>query len=137
MPVGMGVGLLGRLILSLLMVLLTLLSSAVPVRAADVAVILSADVDAYSEALKGFKAALRHKIVAEYSMDGDFDRGRKQVSEISAKVKPDLIFAVGICLIAFGLGGPASKLRYVMTACGMYRDSHNTKFFRKSCRSLS
>jgi putative ABC transport system substrate-binding protein len=29
-------------------------------------------------------------------MDGDFDRGRKQVSEISAKVKPDLIFAVGI-----------------------------------------
>jgi hypothetical protein len=26
------------------------------------------------------------------------------------------IFAVGICLLAFGFGGPASKLRYVMTA---------------------
>jgi len=76
--------------------LVSLLFSAFPAFAADVAVILSADVDAYSEALKGFKAAVHHKVVAEYSMEGDFDRGRKQVSEISAKVRPDLIFAVGI-----------------------------------------
>jgi putative ABC transport system substrate-binding protein len=29
-------------------------------------------------------------------MDGDLDRGRKQLAEIETKVKPDLIFAVGI-----------------------------------------
>lgn len=27
------------------------------------------------------------------------------------------IFAVGVCLLAFGMGGPDSKLRYLMTAC--------------------
>lgn len=96
MPIGAGLDLLSRSILCLLAVALLTLSTAVPVRAADAAVILTADVDAYSDALKGFKAALRHKIVAEYSMEGDFDRGRKQVSEIRAKVKPDLIFVVGI-----------------------------------------
>jgi putative tryptophan/tyrosine transport system substrate-binding protein len=96
-PVWAGPGPFGRLIVCFLMaVLVSLLSSTIPVLAADVAVILSADVDAYSDSLKGFKAALRHKIVAEYNMEGDFDRGRKQVSEISAKVKPDLIFVVGI-----------------------------------------
>ncbi|MGH7415046.1 MAG: ABC transporter substrate-binding protein [Candidatus Rokuibacteriota bacterium] len=92
-----GLGPLGRAIPCLLaLAFASLLGSANPVQAADVAVILSADVDAYSEALKGFKAALRHRIVAEYSMEGDFDRGRRQVAEISAKIKPDLIFAVGI-----------------------------------------
>lgn len=70
--------------------------SATAVAAADVAVVMSADVDAYTEALRGFKATLKHKIVVEYDMDGDFDRGRKQVAEIRAKVKPDLILAVGI-----------------------------------------
>jgi putative ABC transport system substrate-binding protein len=96
-PIGAGLDPLSRSIVCLLaVVLLTLFSSAVLVQAADVAVILTADVDAYSDALKGFKAAIRHKILAEYSMEGDFDRGRKQVSEISTKVKPDLIFAVGI-----------------------------------------
>lgn len=96
-PIEAGLDPLTRSILCFLAVaLLTLVSGAVPVRAADVAVILTADVDAYSDAFKGFKAALQHKVVAEYSMDGDFDRGRKQVSEIRAKVKPDLIFAVGI-----------------------------------------
>jgi putative ABC transport system substrate-binding protein len=75
---------------------LSLLAGATSAAAADVAVILSADVDAYSEALKGFKATLSHKIVAQYDMEGDFDRGRKQVAEIRTKVKPDLIFAVGV-----------------------------------------
>jgi putative ABC transport system substrate-binding protein len=34
--------------------------------------------------------------VTEYDMDGDYDRGRKIVSEIRSKVKPDLVLAVGI-----------------------------------------
>jgi putative ABC transport system substrate-binding protein len=75
---------------------LALLGSATSAAAADVAVLLSADVDAYSDALKGFRAALAHKIVAQYDMEGDFERGRKQVAEIRTRIKPDLIFAVGI-----------------------------------------
>src|SRR4029453_9762970 len=32
----------------------------------------------------------------EYNMGGDLDRGRKFLTEIETKVKPDLILAVGI-----------------------------------------
>lgn len=66
-----------------------------PVDGANVAVIMGANVNAYKEALRGFKEILPHQIVAEYDMEGDFDRGQKIMSEIQAKIKPDLIFAVG------------------------------------------
>jgi putative ABC transport system substrate-binding protein len=64
--------------------------------AGRVAVLLSSRVSEYEEALKGFKEATPHEIVAVYDMDGDLDRGRKQLAEIETKIKPDLIFAVGI-----------------------------------------
>ncbi len=64
--------------------------------AADVAVLMTADVDAYRQALRGFKASLRHKVVAEFNMEGDVARGAKMMTEIRAKVKPDLVFAIGI-----------------------------------------
>jgi len=97
MPLVPGLGSIARLLPRVPALLLpALLGSATAAGAADVAVVMSADVDAYTEALKGFKASLRHKVVAEYDMEGDFDRGRKQVAEIAAKVKPDLIVAVGI-----------------------------------------
>lgn len=67
-----------------------------PVAAANVAVIMSADVAAYQEALRGFQGSVRERIVTKYDMEGDFDRGQKIVAEIRSKVKPDLIFAVGI-----------------------------------------
>jgi putative ABC transport system substrate-binding protein len=63
--------------------------------AADVAVILSANVDAYREAVQGVKAALRHRIVAEYDMEGSFERGKSILEEIQTKPKPDLIVTVG------------------------------------------
>lgn len=66
------------------------------VNAGNVVVIMSADVDAYREALRGFKGGLRHRIVAEYDMEGDFERGQKILTQIQTKVKPDLIFAVGV-----------------------------------------
>ncbi len=95
-PLALGPGSVARLVLCLSALLLcALLGSARAAAAADVAVVMSADVDAYAQALKGFKATVRHRIVAEYNMEGDFDRGRKQVAEIT-KVKPDLILAVGI-----------------------------------------
>ena len=97
MPLVPGLGSIARLLPRVPALLLpALLGSATAAGAADVAVVMSADVDAYTEALKGFKASLRHKVVAEYDMEGDLDRGRKQVAEIGAKVKPDLILAVGI-----------------------------------------
>ena len=67
-----------------------------PASAANVAVILSDRVDDYQEALRGFKEVSRHPIVAEYNMGGDLERGRKILTEIETKVKPDLIFAIGL-----------------------------------------
>jgi len=97
MPLVPGLGSIARLLPRVPALLLpALLGSATAAAAADVAVVMSADVGAYAEALKGFKASLRHKVVAEYDMEGDFDRGKKQVTEIGVKVKPDLILAVGI-----------------------------------------
>ncbi|MEE9124392.1 MAG: hypothetical protein V3U14_07845, partial [candidate division NC10 bacterium] len=83
----------------LLLPLVILASVAWPtgaVASKNVAVIMSADVDAYREALRGFKGKLDFPaIVAEYNMEGYFERGRKILTEIQTKVKPDLIFAVG------------------------------------------
>lgn len=65
--------------------------------AGDIAVLLTADVDAYRQAVRGFKSALKnHRVVAELNMEGDVSRGPKLVGEARAKAKPDLIFAVGI-----------------------------------------
>jgi putative ABC transport system substrate-binding protein len=64
--------------------------------AGSVAVIMSAEVDAYREALEGFKKASQYHVVAEYNMQGDFDRGREILTQIQSKVKPDLILAVGV-----------------------------------------
>jgi len=61
-----------------------------------VVVLTSARVEEYEEAIRGFKGTIPHQIVAVYDMDGDLDRGRNQLAEIESKVKPDLIFAVGI-----------------------------------------
>src|SRR5919109_4554054 len=91
----------------ILLPLLILASAAVavcPVAAGDVAVIMSARVDAYEEALQGFKRSLRHRIVAEYDMEGNFDRGREILSQIRSRVKPDLIFAVGIWAVQVMMG---------------------------------
>jgi putative tryptophan/tyrosine transport system substrate-binding protein len=61
----------------------------------QVAVITSADVDAYKEALRGFKRVVRHQLVAEYDMEGNLETGKKIVAEIQSKIKPDLILAIG------------------------------------------
>jgi ABC-type uncharacterized transport system substrate-binding protein len=85
-----------KLLALALVLVLSPAALASPAEAGRVAVLLSAKVSEYEEALKGFKEAAPHEIVAVYDMDGDLDRGRKQLAEIEAKVKPDLIFAVGI-----------------------------------------
>ena len=60
-----------------------------------VVVIKSASVGPYEEALRGFKAAFRHRVVAEQDLEGDVERGRKFIADVQAKMKPDLVFALG------------------------------------------
>ena len=78
-----------------LVLILSLAAMASPAAAARVAVLLSAKVSEYEDALKGFRESNPYQIAAVYDMDGDLDRGRKQLAEIEDKIKPDLIFAVG------------------------------------------
>ena len=77
-----------------LAVLLSLLQTG-SAQGAQVAVITSADVDAYKDALRGFKRVLRHHIVAEYDMEGNLETGKQMLTDIQSKIKPDLILAIG------------------------------------------
>lgn len=103
----------------LALVIMSLASSAVApglVAAGNVAVLMTADVDAYREALRGFKGTLKgHRVAAEYDMEGDLERGRKLLGEIQGKVKPDLILAVGIYALQVVIGqAPAVPVVYAM-----------------------
>lgn len=79
-----------------------------PASAARVAVLMSAKVAEYEEALRGFKEATAHQVVATYDMDGDVDRGQKYLAEIETKVKPDLIFAIGNWALQVVVSRPTS-----------------------------
>jgi putative ABC transport system substrate-binding protein len=79
-----------------------------PAAAARVAVLMSAKVAEYEEALRGFKEATAHQLVAIYDMDGDVDRGQKYLAEIETKVKPDLIFAIGNWALQVVVSRPTS-----------------------------
>jgi putative ABC transport system substrate-binding protein len=91
-----------------LALVLSLGLTASPAAAARVAVLMSAKVNEYDEALRGFKEATHHEIVSVYDMEGDLDRGRKYLTEIETKVKPDLIFAVGIWALQVVVGRPSA-----------------------------
>ena len=91
-----------------LILVLSLVFTASPALAARVAVLMSAKVNEYEEALKGFKETATHEIVAVYDMDGDPDLGRKYLVEIETKVKPDLIYAVGIWALQAVVSRPVS-----------------------------
>jgi putative ABC transport system substrate-binding protein len=79
-----------------------------PATAADIAILMSADVDAYRQAIKGFKGNLRqHKVVGEFNIEGDVGKGAKMMGEIRTKVKPDLVFAVGIWALQAAIESPA------------------------------
>jgi putative ABC transport system substrate-binding protein len=91
-----------------LVLILSLAALASPAAAARVAVLLSAKVSEYEDALKGFRESNPHQIAAVYDMDGDLDRGRKQLTEIAEKIKPDLIFAVGVWALQAVVSRPPS-----------------------------
>lgn len=89
-----------------LLFLALLCAAGPPAGAANVAVIISADVDAYRDALQGFKQTLRHQVVAEYDMEGDFDHGQEILAEIQSEVQPDLILAVGLWALQVAINQP-------------------------------
>jgi putative ABC transport system substrate-binding protein len=68
--------------------------------AGEVVVLMSAPVDDYEKALRGFKGSLRgHEVVKTHQMDGRIDRGREILAGIqsgSRGKKPDLVFTVGV-----------------------------------------
>ena len=64
--------------------------------AAEVAILKSADLAAYNQAVAGFKAAMPPSTTfAEYDMQGDVARGQKLVKKIGAS-DVTLLFAVGV-----------------------------------------
>ena len=67
-----------------------------PAVAGDVAVLLSADVRAYQEAIEGCEEALGYELDHTYDMQGEPDRGRDHLRHILSDLKPDLIIAVGV-----------------------------------------
>ena len=74
-----------------LLILPFLLGLSLPVHGGDVAVITSSDADLYQGSLEGFRKTLRHRIVTEYDMKGDLDRGRKALTDIQSKISPCLL----------------------------------------------
>jgi len=90
------------------MVVLSLTFMASPAHAARVAVLLSSKVNEYQEALKGFTQTVvpPHDIVGVWDMDGDPELGRKYLSEIEMKIKPDLVFVVGIWALQVAASRP-------------------------------
>jgi hypothetical protein len=62
----------------------------------QVVVLMSADVKAYHNAVRGFDSQFSHQKLATYDMKGDMLRGRRFMSEIKTKYKPDLVLVVGV-----------------------------------------
>jgi putative ABC transport system substrate-binding protein len=88
--------------------LVSIASVASPAAAGRVAVLMSSKVSEYEEALRGFKEATANQIVATYDMDGDVELGRKYLTEIETKVKPDLVFAIGSWALQVVVSRPPS-----------------------------
>jgi len=66
-----------------------------PVYGGEVAVIKSSGADIYKESLEGFRQTIRHRVVAEYDMRGDLERGREALAKLRSTVNPNLLFTVG------------------------------------------
>ena len=66
----------------MLVVISTTIAVASPALGANVAVIMSSKVEDYKEALRGFREVAKHRIVAEYDMGGDPEKGPSIIAEI-------------------------------------------------------
>lgn len=79
------------------LLILLFLCLPVPLLAEDIAILKSADIGAYTEAIEGFKANLRPtaRIILEYDLQGDLTQGRQLAQRIRAS-NAKLVLAVGL-----------------------------------------
>jgi len=84
-----------KMVLLLLLTLCFVPALAVPVHSGEVAVIKSSGAGVYKESLEGFRQTIRHRVVAEYDMRGDLERGREALAKLRSTVNPNLLFTVG------------------------------------------
>lgn len=83
-------------LLSFFLILLSFTTLWNRVEAAEIAIIKSADLPYYDQAIVGFRAGLPPLMkVKEYSLDGQLTRGREIGRSLRAS-PPDLVFAVGL-----------------------------------------
>jgi putative ABC transport system substrate-binding protein len=98
----------GRTAHLLLAALLSIFAGAPePAAGGELAVLMSAPVDAYREALGGFKETVGRPVGKTHDMKGDVERGKRILAELGSGEKPDLIFAVGVTALQAVLQQPS------------------------------
>ena len=68
---------------------------ALPVRAGNIAVIMSSDAGIYHEVLNGFKEVARHRIASVQTLKATPAEWQQQLKTIRSVVEPDLVFVIG------------------------------------------
>jgi putative ABC transport system substrate-binding protein len=66
-----------------------------PLRAQNVAVVMSSDASAYQEALEGFKETTRHRIVGVQTLKDNPASWHDEIKKLRSKIEPDLVFVIG------------------------------------------
>ena len=74
--------------------------------AGELAVLMSAPVDPYREALSGFSEVVGRPVGKVHNMNGKVGRGKKAIAQFDLDAPPDLIFAVGITALQAVLAQP-------------------------------
>jgi ABC-type uncharacterized transport system substrate-binding protein len=69
---------------------------AIPVRAENIAVVLSSDAAPYQEALEGFREVVRHRIAGVQILQKDNPAAwQQQLKKLRSEIEPDLLFVIG------------------------------------------
>jgi putative ABC transport system substrate-binding protein len=84
-----------KVVLIQILVILVLAVSVAPLRAQNVAVVMSSDASAYQEALEGFKETTRHRIVGVQTLKDNPASWHDEIKKLRSKIEPDLVFVIG------------------------------------------
>jgi putative tryptophan/tyrosine transport system substrate-binding protein len=69
--------------------------STAPVRAENIAVVLSSDAGVYREALEGFREVVRHRIAGVQTLKTNPADQRDELKKLRSVLEPDLVFVIG------------------------------------------
>jgi putative ABC transport system substrate-binding protein len=84
-----------KAMLTQILVILVLAVSVAPLRAQNVAVVMSSDASAYQEALEGFKETTRHRIVGVQTLTENPATWRDEIKKLRSTIEPDLVLVIG------------------------------------------